>query len=262
MKGRQLLGTAALPHLAAARRTRLSQPWRAARKGIESAEGQKQRGMMRQLVMMVGLALVPFTATAHPHVFIDATVEVMFDPQGQAEAVRIGWTYDEIFSMLIVEDRELDPDFDAVLTPEAEAALAGFDMQWDPGFPGDTYVLMDGAEQALGRPEGWTASYDGGKITSTHVRRFTTPVTVANVPLIVQVYDPGFYTAYGIVGETTLTGRDDCAAQVFEPDRGAADEALLAALAEVAADEDIELAYPNIGAAYAEEARITCGDPS
>ncbi len=215
--------------------------------------------MIQHFVTVAGMALLPLAAVAHPHVFIDATVEVIFDANGRAEAVRIGWTYDELFSMLIVEDRALDPDYDAILTPEAEAQLAGFDMQWDAGFPGDTYVLMQGAEQALGRPQDWTASYAGGKITSTHLRRFATPVVLADAPLIVQVYDPGFYTAYAITGGTTLTGRDDCAAQVFAPDRTAADEALLAALAEVSADADIEMEYPAIGAAYAEETRITCG---
>lgn len=214
---------------------------------------------MRRWVLMGLGAMLPAMAQAHPHVFVDATVEVIFDAQGRAEALRIGWTYDEFFSMLIVEDRELDPDYDAVLTPEAVAQLAGFDMQWDPGFPGDTYALMNGAELALSRPEAWTASYDGGKITSTHLRRFTEPVAVAEVPLTVQVYDPGFYTAYAIMGKTVLTGRTDCTAQVFEPDRDAADEALLAALAEVAADADLEMTYPEIGAAYAEESRITCG---
>jgi ABC-type uncharacterized transport system substrate-binding protein len=214
---------------------------------------------MWQGLMICGVAALPTVAVGHPHVFIDATVEVIFDNQGRAEALRIGWTYDEFFSMLIVEDRALDPDYDAVLTPEAEAQLAGFDMQWDAGFPGDTYALMNGAALGLSRPEGYTASYAEGKITSTHLRRFDAPVEVGDVPLIVQVYDPGFYTAYAIMGETRLTGRGDCTAQVFEPDRTAADEELLAALAEVAADVDIDMAYPEIGAAYAEEARITCG---
>ncbi|MGL5010747.1 MAG: DUF1007 family protein [Paracoccaceae bacterium] len=217
---------------------------------------------MRHWAMMAGMMLAPVAAAAHPHVFIDATVEVIFDSEGRAEALRIGWTYDEYFSMLIIEDRALDPDYDAVLTPEAEAALAGFDMQWDASFAGDTYALMGGTDLPLSRPADWTASYADGKITTTHLRRFEAPIAVGEVPLIVQTYDPGFYTAYFIVGETVLTGREGCTAQLFEPDRSAADEQLLAALAEISADTDIEMTYPAIGAAYAEEARITCADPS
>jgi ABC-type uncharacterized transport system substrate-binding protein len=197
-------------------------------------------------------------AVAHPHVFIDTTIEVIFDAQGRAEALRIGWTYDEFFSLLIIEDRGLDPDYDNVLTAEAVAQLAGFDMQWEAGFAGDTYGLANGAALALSSPQDVSASYAAGKITSTHLRRFDVPVNMADVPLIVQVYDPGFYTAYAIVGPVQLTGRSDCTAQVFQPNRDAADEALLAALAAIPADADIEQAYPDIGAAYAEEARITC----
>jgi ABC-type uncharacterized transport system substrate-binding protein len=218
---------------------------------------------MRHWMIAVGLlSAAPGPVLAHPHVFIDAAVEVIFDAEGRAEALRLSWTYDDLFSLLIVEDRGLDPDYDGILTPDAVAALSGFDMQWDADFPGDTYALLSGAELALSRPQDWTASYAEGKITSTHLRRFTTPVAMtADNPLVVQVYDPGFYTAYMLVGQTVLTGRDDCTAQVFVPDRSAADEQLLAALAEMSADTDIEIAFPAIGAAYAEEVRITCAAP-
>jgi ABC-type uncharacterized transport system substrate-binding protein len=217
---------------------------------------------MKRWAMGAGLALAPLGAMAHPHVYIDTTVEVIFDEAGMAEGLRIGWTYDEFFSMLIIEDRALDPDYDAVLTAEAEAQLAGFDMQWDPGFPGDTYVELAGAAVALSRPQDFSASYDGGKITSVHVRRFAEPMAVAKVPLIVKVYDPGFYTAYAITGDVALNGRQDCVAEVFKPDPDAAGEALLAALAAMPPDADVEASYPEIGAVYAEEARITCANPS
>ena len=82
---------------------------------------------MRKWIWLTALAAWPTGAVAHPHVFIDATIEVIFDDKGLAEGVRIGWTYDEYFSLLIIEDRGLDPDYDNVLTPEAEAKLAGFD---------------------------------------------------------------------------------------------------------------------------------------
>jgi polyphosphate kinase len=204
-------------------------------------------------------ALAAGPALAHPHVFVDATVEVIFDDAGHASALRIGWTYDDLFSLLIIEDRGLDPDYDGVLTDAAVASLAGFDMQWDPGFPGDTYPLMGGAPLALGPPQDWTAGWDGLRITSTHVRPLLDPVAVGADPLIVQVYDPTFYTSYLITGTPVLTGRDDCAVQVFEPDRAAADAILMAALEEYSGAMDLEGEFPAVGAAYAMEARVTCG---
>jgi ABC-type uncharacterized transport system substrate-binding protein len=213
---------------------------------------------IRSIVLTGLAALAPLPAAAHPHVFIDATVEVIFDDAGRAEGLRIGWTYDDFFSMMIIEDRALDPDYDAVLTPEAVEALAGFDMQWDEGFPGDTYAFMADAALALERPTDWSADYAEGKITSTHVRRFQTPVAVAETPLIVKVYDPGFYTAYAVTGTPTLTGRDDCTVEVFTPDTDAADDALLALLAQMPTTADIEVAYPEVGASYAQDIRVTC----
>jgi ABC-type uncharacterized transport system substrate-binding protein len=207
------------------------------------------------------LILLPASALAHPHVFVDATIEVVFDTQNRATGVRIGWTYDDLFSLMIVEDRGLDPDYDSVLTAEAKAQLAGFDMEWDASFPGDTYALLGDVPLVLSRPSDFTASFEGSKITSTHLRTFAEPVVVGATPLLVQVYDPGFYTSYAIVGQPVLTGSTDCSVQVFEPDREAADAIFLAAVEEMAGSTDVEGDFPAIGAAYAEEARVTCAAP-
>jgi ABC-type uncharacterized transport system substrate-binding protein len=207
------------------------------------------------------LLLLPAPALAHPHVFVDASVEVVFDAQNRATGLRIGWTYDDLFSLMIIEDRGLDPDYDSVLTDDAKAQLAGFDMQWDAGFPGDTYALLGDAPLSLSGPSEFTARFEGGKITSTHLRMFDEPVVIATDPLLVQVYDPGFYTSYAIVGQPVLTGALGCAAQVFEPDRAAADAIYLAEIEEMAGSADVEGDFPAIGAAYAEEARITCAAP-
>jgi ABC-type uncharacterized transport system substrate-binding protein len=214
--------------------------------------------MHRTFPILAGMMLAPTAAVAHPHVFIDAAIAVIFDDQGMVEAVRIDWTYDEFFSLAIIEDRALDPDYDGVLTPEAAAALSGFDMQWDADFPGDLYLTLNGEPVSLARPSDWSAGYQDGKITSTHTRRLSEPLAVADMPLIIKAYDPGFYTAYTIVGEPGLDGRGDCVAEMFTPDVDAADAALLAALAEIPASADIEFAYPNVGSSYAQELWVTC----
>lgn len=219
--------------------------------------------MIRCNLMAAGLwAGMCGAAVSHPHVFVDTGIEILFDDQARATALRITWSYDDLFSMMIVEDRNMDADFDGVLTADETLAIQGFDMQWEPEFAGDTHVLVGDAPQALSGPSDWTTTYADGRLTSTHVRRFDSPIVPGDAPLVVQVYDPSFYTAYAIAMETTLTGRTDCTAQTFEPDREAADEILQAAIAEQAGSTDIEGAFPAIGAAYAEEVRITCAAPS
>lgn len=209
-------------------------------------------------VCLAGLVTAPVGAAAHPHVFIDATIEVIFDATGRAEAVRIGWTYDDLFSMTYLAEQGLDPDFDGVLTAAEEASLAGFDMGWHAEFAGDTYVLLGETPAGLLRPEESTAAYRDGSLVSTHLRRLAEPVALGGRELVVQVYDPSFYTAYLIAETPVLTGGNGCRVQVFEPDRAAADARLEAALQELAGSADAETDFPAIGAAYAEEARISC----
>lgn len=212
---------------------------------------------MRALVCALALAAGP--VAAHPHIFIDTELEVIFDAAGQATHVRVTWIYDDFYSLLMIEDRGLDPDGDGTLTPEEHAALQGFDMAWDADFLGDTHVLAGDAAVGLGRPSDWTAAYVDGRIVSTHLRALDRPVAAAEAPLVVQVYDPGYYSAYYITAQPVLTGAPaGCSAQVFEPDRDAADAILQAALDELAGSIDLEMEFPAVGAAYAEEARITC----
>lgn len=91
---------------------------------------------------------------AHPHIFIDTGVEVLLDDQNRATAVRISWTYDDLTSLALIADRGLDEDFDGVLTPEETAAITGFDMDWEPGFAGDSYALLGEVPLDWSGPQG------------------------------------------------------------------------------------------------------------
>ena len=215
---------------------------------------------MRHFLALL-LLLSPAPALAHPHIFIDTRYEVLLNDRNEATALRIGWTYDDLYALLIFGDLALDPDGDGVLTPEEEASLNGFDMQWIEGFEGDTYVLMDGQPLAISGPRDWTASWADGKLSSTHIRDLVTPVPVADVPLVIQAYDPGYYVAHVILPPAVVTGGAGCSAQVFEADLDAADSALQEALAEYAPGADVEGQFPAVGAKFSDEVRVTCAAP-
>lgn len=200
-------------------------------------------------------------ADAHPHIFIDAGVTLVFDDRGQLGAVRIVWAYDELYSLLTVEELGLDPDFDGVLTEEERAQLSGFDMQWIEGFEGDAYLDMGGAAIALSGPLEWDAAYENGRIVTTHTRALTERVVPGEVPAILQVYDPTYYTAYEITLPTRMENAPEgCTAQVFVPDFEAAGDQLRAALQEFTGSEDafLDEDFPPVGEFFAEEVRVTC----
>lgn len=213
------------------------------------------RAGLAGLILGAGVA---FQAAAHPHVFVDTRLDVVFDTAGRAEGVRISWTYDDLFSLVIIMDHEMDADFDGVLTAQELETLRGFDMNWIAGYPGDTYALLGTAPLALSGPSEWSVSYADARITSVHYRRFGAPTDLDETPLVVKVYDPTLYNGYTIIGEPTVTGRTDCTAEVVKPDRTAADLVLQTALDAMVNNIDVEAEFPAVGEAYSEEARITC----
>lgn len=205
------------------------------------------------------LTLTAGPAWAHPHIFVDAGIEVVFGADGRAVGLRLRWTYDDLISMTLLAERGLDPDFDGVLTDSELTALNGFDMKWQPGFAGDSYALLDQQELTLSGPSDWTVAFADAQLTSTHYRAFDVPVDLGGAALVVQSYDPGYYTAYAVT-DAVVSGRDDCSVEVFEPDRAAADQVLQDALAEYSGGDAAEADFPAVGSAYAEEARVTCGE--
>src|SRR5690348_12685207 len=59
---------------------------------------------------------------AHPHVFVDARAEILFDGQGRMTAIRHVWEFDRAFSAFASQG--LDKDGDGVLSAKELAPLA------------------------------------------------------------------------------------------------------------------------------------------
>ncbi len=217
---------------------------------------------MRLLVLPALVAtLHAAPVLAHPHIFVDAEIEVVFDEAGDPKGVWISWAYDPFFSMLLVSDMGLDPDFTGEITEEERPELDGFDMNWIEDYHGDTHASQDGAPLELTGPLEWESDYRDGQLYSRHLRHFIDQPDPTQ-EWSVEVYDPTYYTSYGIVGTPKITGRSDCTARIFEPDWDAAGAQLEAALDEVlGAGGDIEADFPAVGALFAEEVRIECAAP-
>lgn len=205
------------------------------------------------------LAAPALPVAAHPHMFIDTGVEFVFDDAGRLAALRVGWVYDALSSMLYFEDLDLDRDYTGVLSEEELAILDGFDMNWDADFDGDLVLLAGEDRLEISRPLEWTTDVVDGRIVSTHLRAVPARPDPAQ-GLVLRVYDPTYYVAYTILDAVQMRGRSDCVAEIREPDLDAANAVLLAALDELLASgvDDIEEDFPAVGAHFAEEIRLSC----
>ncbi|WP_163846720.1 DUF1007 family protein [Pseudooceanicola aestuarii] len=191
-------------------------------------------------------------AQAHPHIFIETALTLQVDTDGQLTGVEVSWAYDQMYSMLVLDDMALDPEYDGVLTGAEEARLSGFDLNWIEGFEGDLYLARDGAPVALEAPQNRGAQFEDGRVVSRHFRALTTPVPAAG--LTVKAYDPSFYTAYDLGGGVTVTG--PCRAAITKPVRTDSYVALAEKMAELPRDADD---VPQVGETFAETITLTCG---
>ena len=211
---------------------------------------------MRLILSLLAALIAPAAALANPHIFVRAQVTVAFDDTGDV-AVRLDWSYDDLFSLLVTSDLGLDMDGDLVLTKEEQELLDARITAWPEEYTGDLEVSHGGTLLALGDKRDHTMTYKDGLFHEAHVR----PVTGVDpgAPLEIRVFDPSFYTAYDLERPVIVTGRDDCTVAVVAADLDAAyalAESLTGGVDPAAVGPDDY--FPAIGDAFADTIVVTC----
>lgn len=195
---------------------------------------------------------LPTIGNAHPHVFVETGLKPVLDESGRLVGIEVSWRYDELYSLLVLEDKELDHDYDGKLTEEEMAQLAGFDQNWVEGFAGDLFIHQGDAALRLGPPEGRGTTFEDGKITSIHYRAIEG--AQAGQPWLIQAYDPTYYTAYDL--GLGVDAPEGCKVGVTQADLDRAytlvEEALYATPA------DPEGNFPEVGEAFADKLELSC----
>lgn len=204
------------------------------------------------------LLLLAAPLGAHPHIFINTGLSFRVDAENRLTHVQVTWEYDELYSLLVTEDMQIDSDYDGVLSDADVALLTGFDMQWIDGYNGDLVAAMNGKPLNLSGPTEPTATLVDGKVITTHMRAIE-GAPVLEGTLSFKPYDGSYYTAYEVGLPVTVQGRDGCNITLDAPD---IEGALAMTKAELAAiPEDIDLAaegFGDIGARFATDVLVTC----
>jgi len=210
----------------------------------------------RKLALASALLATP--AFAHPHVFIDAGLEVIIDDRGRLTHVRVSWRYDDFYSLLIAEDRKIDSDGDGNTEPGEEVFLAGFDTYWAEGYNGDLVVRLDGRELKLSGPLEPTAQMRDGRVTSSHLRRVTGKPRLRGDALSLKVFDQSYYTAFTLNLPVSVTN-PNCALSRVEPDIEGELASMQAMLLSMDIDADLEeLEIPMMGEQFATDVLVSC----
>lgn len=214
---------------------------------------------MRALILSPLLASLAVPVAAHPHIFVEAGVEIVLDDAGRVAGVRLSWTYDEFFSFLLTSELGLDVDGDLEMTAEELETLAGQVLEWPADFGGDLYLRQGDAAVALGPRAEASVDYVDGRVIERHFRPLEQPQD-ATTPLAVQVYDPFYYVAYEIAPAIGFSGGEGCTAELRKADLNAAyslvDELLYG---RPASDVGPDEYFPEVGEAFSDTVVVTCG---
>jgi len=178
--------------------------------------------------------------------------------------VQVVWAYDEFYSLLMIEDKQLDSDGDGTLSEAELQSLAGNDVAWDQGFPGDLELRNAGGDLIeLGRPLEHKVTYENGRIITTHIR----PLTQHQRPdhsigFSAKVFDPTYFVAYDLRLDIQVEPEQNCEFHIIRADIQKAmqqvDQMLFGPNAVELADGD----YPQVGELFADKVVLTCASSS
>jgi ABC-type uncharacterized transport system substrate-binding protein len=191
----------------------------------------------RFLLLLAGLSaiLLPSAADAHPHVFVDAKVEVVFDQQGRMAAVRNIWQFDEAFSQYAVQG--LDSDEDGKLSDEELQPLAKVNVESLKEFDFFTFLSVGVTDAAFVPPqEYWLESHDG-RLTLFFTLPLSEPMAVG-AKTTLEIFDPEYFVAFDFVKQDPISLRDaplGCSAVHHRPQE--LDAATAAILSQIPADQ-------------------------
>ena len=141
----------------------------------------------------VFVVVLPDVAAAHPHVWVSARAQVIFDAKGTIEAIRHAWTFDEMYSAYVTEGQGKDGQ---LLTKEELAPLAKTNVEALAEFDYFTYAKAANTKVEFGTPIDYSLEQREDKRV---VLQFTLPLkppASASKAFSFQVYDPTYFVAF------------------------------------------------------------------
>lgn len=158
-------------------------------------------------------------AYAHPHVFVEANLEIVRDTQGAVAQLRHVWRFDELFSSTVILDFDSDADGNLSVGELDEVSAVVTESIGENEF--FTQVRVNGKRSEFRGPDRIMVDYVDGQILMFFALDFDEPVAFAGGGLRISVADPTYYVAMEIAGEEAIqiTGQGSkCSAHIQRPD--------------------------------------------
>jgi ABC-type uncharacterized transport system substrate-binding protein len=166
----------------------------------------------------VVLVAAPAAVQAHPHMFVDAKAEIIFDANGDISAIRNIWTFDEAFSAYAKQGLKHLPN--GRLTQESLVALAKVNIHSLALYKFFTFVRRTGKLEPVGEGMDQSLTDDGEHLVLSFSVKPPTPLSTTQGPLTIALYDPEYFVAMTFVKEhpiKLINAPATCKQSLFTP---------------------------------------------
>ena len=196
------------------------------------------------------VALGAATAEAHPHVWITATSELIYAPDGTITGVRHAWTFDDMFSTYALQGIEAKTK--GAFTHEELAPLAQTNVESLKEYAYFTFAKADGKKQKFLEPVDYFLEYKDTLLTLHFTLPVKTPFRAKQLAL--EVFDPSYFIDFKYADKEPirLVGAPaDCKMAFQRPNDGTAS-------AQKLGEQNFTDGNSNFGMMFANKVTVDC----
>ena len=209
------------------------------------------RRLLALLLLAGAHALGVNTAQAHPHVWITASSELIYAPDGAISGVRHAWTFDDMFSTYALQGIETKTR--GVYSREELGPLAQTNVESLKEFGFFTFAKADGRKERFLEPVDYFLEYKDALLILHFTLPLKTPVKAKELAL--EVFDPAFFIDFKFADKdpVTLVGAPAACRMKFQrPNDGSANAQKLGEQNFMGGDNS------NYGAMFANKITVEC----
>jgi ABC-type uncharacterized transport system substrate-binding protein len=203
------------------------------------------------LLLVAVITLGPSSVQAHPHVWITASSQLLYAPDGSLSGVRHAWTFDDMFSTYALQGIETKTK--GVYSREELAALAQTNVESLKEFGFFTFAKADGKKEKFLEPVDYFLEYKDTALTLHFTLPLKTPVKPKELAL--EVFDPSFFIDFKFEDKDAvkLIGAPAaCQMQMQRPSDGTANAQKFSEQSFLTGDNS------NYGAMFANKITVQC----
>lgn len=143
------------------------------------------------LVVASALLLVaPSPSRAHPHIWIDTYVEIVFE-RDRITGLRVYWSFDPFFSSMALTD--FDADGNGFLDDDEAAELASVSAETLKDSNYFSHIRLDGELLEIGAVEDFDAHLTENTLHYAFTIPMPQPIDPAATSVEISLYDPTYY---------------------------------------------------------------------